>query len=479
MAAGPAAVAAAGVSGYSSPPMRHFLPTSRDLRALVRLAVPVTTVQVGLMLMGVVDTIVVGHVSAPEMAAAALGTLYLMGLAVFGMGTLWSLDPIVAQAMGAKDHDAAALGVQRGLVLAGVLGVLTTLLCVPARPVFHALRQPPEVVPRAAAFVWMSAPSMIALMGFIALRQSLQAMKRMRAIVITIAVGNVVNLGLNLVYVFGNLGSPAMGAVGSALSSTIGRWIQFALLLGLARGDLRPVLRPFRREALAPGPFARTLRLGLPIGIQASVEFTTFAAISVFAGWFGAAALAGHQVALNLASLAFMVPAGLANSSSVLVGHAIGEGDASHARRVAASALLLGTGFMAMVAVVFLLVPQPFARAYTSVPAVVAIASTLIPIAGVFQVFDGAQVVSAGILRGAGDTHAAMVANVLGFWLVGIPVSLALGFGAHHGVSGLWWGFVAGLFSVAVFLVLRVHSRLSGALERVRIEAAPGGTEEA
>jgi len=457
--------------------MRQFIPTSRDVRALVRLAVPVTTVQVGLMLMGVVDTIVVGHVSAPEMAAAALGTLYIMGLAVFGMGTLWSLDPIVAQAMGAKDHDAAALGVQRGLVLAGVLGVLMTLLCLPAGHVFQALRQPPEVVPRAAAFVWMSAPSMIPLVAFVALRQSLPAMKRMKAIVITIAVGNLVNLGLNFVFVFGHLGSPAMGAVGSALSSTIGRWIQLALLLGLARGALRPVLRPIRREALAAGPFARTLRLGLPIGIQASVEFTTFAAISVFAGWFGAAALAGHQVALNLASLTFMVPAGLANSASVLVGHAIGEGDVPHARRVAASALLLGTAFMALVATVFLLVPRPFAHAWTSVPSVVAIAATLIPIAGVFQVFDGAQVVSAGILRGAGDTHAAMIANVLGFWLVGIPVSLALGFGAHHGVSGLWWGFVAGLFAVALFLVQRVYSRLSGNLERVRIEAGAMPTD--
>jgi len=441
------------------------------MRALVKLAVPIVTVQVGLMSMGVVDTIVVGHVSARELAAAALGHLYIMGLAVFGMGTLWGLDPIVSQAMGARDHDAVALGVQRGLALALLLGVVMTLLCLPAEPLFALLRQPPEVVPRAAAFVWMSAPSMIALMLFVALRQSLQAMKHTRAIVITILFGNVVNLGLNFVFVFGEFGLPAMGAPGSALSSTFGRWMMLALLVYLARRELRPVLRPLRRESLATVPFLRTLRIGLPIGIQASVEFTTFAAISIFAGWFGAEALSGHQVAINLASLTFMVPAGIANSAAVLVGHAIGENDLPHGRRVAASALILGASFMALCAVVFRLAPGWFANAYTSVPEVVALAAVLIPIAGLFQVFDGVQVVSAGVLRGAGDTHAAMIANLLGFWLIGIPVSLLLGFTAKLGVVGLWWGFVAGLAAVAFFLTLRVHSHLSGELKRVRVEA--------
>jgi MATE family multidrug resistance protein len=451
--------------------MRQFIPTRHDMRALAKLAVPIVTVQVGIMMMGVVDTIVVGHVSARELAAAALGHLYVMGLAVFGMGTLWGLDPIVSQAMGARDHDAAALGVQRGLLLATIIGVAMTLLCLVAEPVFALLRQPPEVVPRAGAFVLLSAPGMLPLMWFVALRQSLQAMKHTRAIVITILVGNVVNLALNMVFVFGNFGSPAMGAPGSALSSTCGRWVMLALLVYLARHELRPVLRPLRREALAAGPFARTLRIGLPIGIQASVEFTTFAAISIFAGWFGAEALSGHQVAINLASLTFMVPAGLANSASVLVGHAIGENDMPHARRVAASALILGAAFMALCAAAFLLVPRPFANVYTSVPEVVAVAAVLIPIAGLFQVFDGVQVVSSGVLRGSGDTHAAMIANLLGFWLIGIPVSLVLGFTAKLGVVGLWWGFVAGLAAVAFFLTLRVRTHLARELKRVKVEA--------
>jgi MATE family multidrug resistance protein len=454
--------------------VRNFIPTPNDLRALLRLAVPIVTVQVGLMLMGVVDTIVVGHVSARELAAASLGHLYIFGLLVFGMGTLWSLDPIVSQAMGARDREAAALGIQRGVALAIAIGVAITAFCLPADPVFRLLGQPAEVVPRAAGFVWMSAPSMIALLLFVTLRQSLQAMRHTRAIVITIVAGNVLNLALNLVFVFGRFGLPAMGAIGSALASTIGRWVMLGLLLALSRAELGPMLRPFRREALAAGPLARTLRLGLPIGIQSSVEFTTFASITVFAGWFGPEAIGGHQVAINLASLTFMVPAGIGGAAAVLVGHAIGEGDPGHARRVAASALLLGAGFMAVMAGVMLAIPGVFARAYTSVPGVVAIAVALIPIAGVFQVFDGSQVVAAGVLRGAGDTRAAMLANVLGFWLIGMPVSLGLGFGARLGVVGLWWGFVAGLAAVATFLVARVRFRLGGELARVRVEAPHG-----
>ncbi len=448
---------------------RNFVPTAGDVRSLLRLAVPIVTAQVGIMLMGVVDTIVVGHVSARELAAASLGHLYFFGLAVFGMGTLWAIDPIVSQAMGARDHEAAALGIQRGLVLAVLIGTLTTVLTLPAEFVFRALGQPAEVVPRAAGFVWMCAPGMPALMVWIVLRQSLQAMKHTGVIVATIFVGNLINIALNWVFVFGNLGSPAMGAVGSALGSTIGRWVMLFLLLFLSRRELEPMLRPWRRAAITGSALARTLRVGLPIGIQSTVEFTTFAVISVFAGWFGADAIGGHQVAINLASLTFMVPMGVGSAAAVLVGHAIGEGDMALARRVAASALICGAAFMAACALVLLTLPGAFAQVYTSVPGVVAVAAALIPIAGVFQVFDGIQVVAAGVLRGAGDTRAAMISNMLGFWLVGTPVSLWLGFGLQRGVVGLWWGFVAGLAAVALFLVLRVRVRLAGTIERVRV----------
>jgi MATE family multidrug resistance protein len=306
---------------------------------------------------------------------------------------------------------------------------------------------------------------------FITLRQSLNAMKRTSAVVGAIIAGNIVNLALNWVLVFGHLGFPALGVTGSAISTLIARFVMLGLTLVMARHELRPILSPWRPGASARGPLLRTLRLGLPIGAQNSVEYVTFAAISVFAGWFGADALSGHQVALNLASLMFMVPLGVGSAAAVLVGRAIGAGDVAHARRVAASALLAGAAWMILSACVLLAAPGLFARSYTSVASVITVAALLIPIAGLFQVFDGIQVVAAGVLRGAGDTRAPLIANVLGFWLMGMPVSLWLGFRAGLGVVGLWWGFVAGLAGVALFLVLRIGGLLSRPVERVRVEA--------
>jgi len=447
------------------------LPAAADVRALLRLALPIVFVQVGLMLMSVVDTMVVGHVSSRELAASALGNLYFFGLAGFGMGTVWAIDPVVSQALGAGDHEGAALGIQRGLVVALGIGAALTLFCLPAEPVLRFLRQPAEVVPRAAAFVHVSATSLALLLVFVALRQGLQAMKRMRAIVAAIVIGNVANLGLNLVLVFGRFGLPAMGAVGSAWASVLSRVVMIVVLLVIARRELAPVLRPWRPQAFAWGPLGKTLRIGLPMGSQILVEFLTFGAISVFAGWFGPDAIGGHQVAINIASLTFMVPQGVGGAAAVLVGRAIGEGDGGHARRLAVAALACGTGFMAVSACFLLALPGIFAAAYTSVGGVIAVATALIPIAGVFQVFDGLQAVASGVLRGAGDTRAPLVSCLLGYWLVGTPVSLYLGFRAGLGVTGLWWGFVAGLGAVALFLVTRVRIRLSRPIARLYVDA--------
>ena len=449
--------------------VRAFVPSAHDMRALLSLAVPIALVQIGLFTVAVVGTIMVGHVSATELAAAALGNLYVIGLGSFGIGTLWAVDPVVSQALGARDHEAVALGVQRGLVLGAMLGVAMALVCLPAGAVLTLLRQPAEVVPRAAEFVLWSAPSLLPLLLFVTVRQSLQAMKHLRAIVLSIVAANLVNVGLNWIFVFGHWGMPAMGATGSALAVAASRFAMFGAVMWLARHELGTVLKPWRAAATARGPLLATLRLGLPIGLQNTIEYVTFAAISIFAGWFGADAIAGHQVAINLASLMFMVPMGVGSAASVLVGRAIGEGDLGHARRLAASAVLCGAGFMALSACVLLAQAGSLARVWTSVPSVIGIAATLIPIAGVFQVFDGIQVVSAGVLRGAGDTRAPLIANMLGFWLMGMPVSLWLGFQAKLGVVGLWWGFVSGLAGVALFLVLRIGKLLSQPVERVRV----------
>ncbi len=452
------------------PTVAAFRPRPADVRALLGLALPVVVVQVGMMLMGVVDTVMVGHVGPVALASVALGNLYFFGGTLFALGVLLALDPLVSQAMGAGEPAALARSVQRGIVLALGLSLVTMLALVPAGPVFRLLRQPLEVIPVAARYVAATVAGVPPFLVFVVFRQTLQAMGRVRPILVTVVAANVANAGLNWVLIYGHLGAPALGPVGSGWASTASRWLMALALLAVAWPLLGEYLVPLRPAAFKVAPLGRMVRVGAPIGVQMGLEFGAFAAIAVLMGWLGTVAMAGHTVAINLASLTFMVPLGVSQAAAVHVGRAVGAEDPPGARRSAGAALLVGGGFMVLTALTFLTVPRPLARLYSGDPAVVELAAALLPLAGLFQVFDGLQVVSAGVLRGVGDTRAPMVVNVLGFWLVGMPVSMVLGFRLGGGPVGLWWGLVAGLAAVATFLVLRVRQRMGGALRRLVLD---------
>ena len=448
----------------------RLLPRREDLRATFRLAGPVVVIQVGMMLMGVVDTIMVGHVSAVALAAVALGNLYFFALGVFGMGTLMVLDPVVAQAVGARDDPAVARGIQRGVLIALLIGVPATLLLLPAERFMTVASQPPEVIPYAAAYAVRMAPGVLPFFLFIVLRQSLQSMHLTVPIMISIGVANLANAGINWVLIFGHFGFPAMGVVGAAWATTLSRWLLLLLLLGLTWRTLRPYLLPIRPEIRLWAPLSRMLRLGIPIGCQYTLEFGAFAFVALMMGWLGTREMAGHQVAINLASLTFMVPLGVADAASILVGHAVGRGDLLGTRGAARAALLCGIGFMSCTAVAFLSIPGTFARLYTDDASVLTLAMTLIPLAGVFQVFDGTQTVAGGILRGLGETKVAMLVNLVGYWFFGLPVSYLLGFVFGLGPGGLWYGLVLGLAAVAMTLLARVRMALTREQRRVLID---------
>jgi len=261
-----------------------------------------------------------------------------------------------------------------------------------------------------------------------------------------------------------------MGVVGAGLASSVTRGVLAIMILLIAWPLLRPHLVPLRREALALEPMLRMAALGVPIGLQHMLEMGAFAVVALLMGWIGTMEMAAHQVALNLAALTFMVPLGISGAGAVLVGQAVGRSDAPGARRAAGATILFGTGVMVASALIFLTIPGLLARTYTTDGRVIAIASVLIPLAGVFQIFDGIQVVSLGVLRGLGDTRAPMVIAAVGFWLIGVPVSVLLGFGLGLGAAGLWWGLVVGLVIVALTLLLRVRARILRKLERVMID---------
>ncbi len=433
---------------------------------MARLALPIVLVQVGLMLPGFVDTLMVGRVSPRALAAVALANLYFFTVINGAQGTLMALDPLVSQAVGARDERALRDAVQRGAVLALALAVIAALMLQPAEWLFRLVRQPPEVIEEAAHVTRISAWGALPYLVFVHLRQCLQAMHRVRAIVLAIVAANAVNVALNWVLIFGHLGAPPLGAAGSGWATVISRWLMAALILGLSLPVMRPYLA-LRRAAASWAAQWQLLRIGIPIGIQQGLESAAFGTIGILMGGLGMLEMASHEIALSLAALTFMVPLGVGAAAAVRVGHAVGAGDASGVRRAAVSALVTGAGFMTLTGATFLAVPHLLARMYTDDAGVVALAASLIPIAGVFQVFDGIQAVGSGILRGIGDTRVALMLYLAGFWVVGVPVSAWLAFGAGYRATGLWWGFVAGLGAVAVLVLVRVRSRLARAIRRI------------
>ena len=221
-----------------------YLPTRADLASIVKLACPIVLIQVGLIAMGTVESIMVGHVSAEALAAVALGHLYSFGFMSFGIGTLLALDSVIAQALGAGDQPAIALGVQRGLVLALLITVPTSFALLTVEPVLVLMAQPPEVVPLASGYVYRILPGLFPFFAFVALRQTLQAHHETRAVLVSIVVANLANVVLNYVWIYGKLGFPALGVLGSAWSTLVCRWLMGAMLLVLGWRHLAPHLAP-------------------------------------------------------------------------------------------------------------------------------------------------------------------------------------------------------------------------------------------
>ncbi len=442
-----------------------------ELRATIALAVPVVLVQLGFMAMGVVDTLMVGRLSARALAAVAIGNLYFFNTSIFGTGSLMALDPIIAQAVGAGDDETVARSLQRGLIIAAGLTLLTAALLAPATSVLHLLHQPAEIIPDTSRYVRISIVGVAPYFAFVVLRQSLQALHRVAPIVWTVVIANLANAFFNWVFVYGHLGSAPLGVAGSAIATAIGRWMMLLLLLAMAWPELRAHVLPVRQGVLTWGPIRRMLAIGLPIGAQQALEAGAFGAIGLLMGLIGTTAVAAHQIAITLAAFTFMVPLGVGSAAAVRVGHAIGAGDQPRARAAIRAAYLCGVGFMTLTAVVFLTLPRVLAAAFTSDASVIGLAAVLIPIAGFFQVFDGGQAVGAGVLRGAGDTTAPLITMLAAYWLIGVPVSAWLGFRTSLGPAGLWWGFVISLAGVAIFLYLRIRALFARGPGRVAVES--------
>jgi multidrug resistance protein, MATE family len=441
-----------------------------ELRVLLGLSLPLMASQVGMMLLGVVETMIVGRAGNAALAAASLGHVWMQGTILVATGVVLGADPILSQAFGAKDQRALALTFQRGLVLSGLLGIPLSLLWLGTTPVLSLFGQNPALSKLAGIFVIVQAPTAFGFLVFTISRQYLAARGVVAPAFWVVLVVNLINVGLTWWLVFGGVGMPALGVVGAGVAGGAVRLLLPALLLGLifAIGLHRGGWAPWGRESFDGRRIARIARLGLPVGLQFGLEVWAFQIATLLSGRLGETPLAAHAIVLNLASLSFMFPLGISTAASVRVGNLIGARDEAGARRAAHLALLLGAGVMSLFAVIFFVLRFQLPRLYGADPGVSELCAHVLPIAAAFQMLDGTQVVASGILRGLGRTKPAALFNLCGYYVVALPIAYWLGLRRGLGLQGVWWGLAGGLLSVAIGLLIMVLPKSGYSIQRTR-----------
>jgi MATE family multidrug resistance protein len=453
--------------------------SSREFRRLLELAVPVTVSQVGMMLLGVVDTIMVGHVSVEALGAATLGHIWILGTMMLGMGFIFGIDPVVSQAHGSGNVRRMALGLQRGLVLSGIISVPVALVWLVAEPGLLLFGQDPQLAALAERYVWVQIPSIPVFFAFITLRHYLQDRGIVRPTMYIALIANGFNVVFNWMFIFGNLGVPPLGVLGAGLATALTRMTMLVMLVAVVRGRRLHdgAWIPWSRDAFRRSGLREIVAYGAPVGIQISLEIWAFQISTLLAGLLGRVELAAHTVALNLASLSFMVPLGISISAVTRVGNLLGMGRLRRAQIAAWVALGLGAGAMLVSAAVFVALRHWLPGLYTPDTAVAATAAALLPIAAAFQIFDGTQVVGGGILRGMGKTRPAAVFNLVGYYVLALPLGWWLGFRAGWGIEGVWWGLMLGLAVVAVCLVAWIWKRGPAHMDPREVREAAARTD--
>ena len=443
-----------------------------ELRATAVLATPVVLGQLSAMGMNVADTLLAGRHGAVTLGAVAVGSAVWSLVMLTMIGVLMAVPPSVSHLAGAGRRAEVASLFRQACWLALGMGLLLFALARASGVLLAAIGIAPEVQPGALAFLHGVAWGAPALSLYFCCRYLSEGLHWTVPTMLFGIGGLLLLVPLGYLLMFGGMGLPEGGAGGLGLATAIVLWLQLlAFVLYLARSRRFADLALFGRwEAPRLAPIAELLRIGVPMGVSVMMEGGLFVATALVIGTMGAAAVAAHQVAMNLAAVAFMMPLGVAMATTVRVGHAVGRDDAAGVRRAAAAGYgitLLTQGLSAAVLVLF---AHPIARLYTSDPQVATLAASLMAFAALFQFSDGIQVASAGALRGLKDTRVPMLVTAVAYWGVGMPAGWWLGVVRGMGPQGMWWGLLVGLTVAAVLLSHRFH-RLT------RVDRAPPAAE--
>jgi MATE family multidrug resistance protein len=433
----------------------HYI--AEEAKPMLRLAMPLVFAELGWMTMGIVDTMMVGRQanSAVAIGAVSLGGILYIAVAIFGTGLMLGLDTLVSHAYGAGDLDECHRVLVNGMYLSlGISPVLMGIVML-FGPLMRSLNIQSAVLEQAVPYLHALNWSTLPLLLFFVFRRYLQGMNQAKPVMFALVSANLVNLAGNWALIYGHLGLRAMGTVGSGWSTCIARFYMMSVLLAYCAYYDRRYKTGLRDTRRLPDFFRiwRLVQLGLPAATQFGMEVGVFAVATAMIAKLGAIALASHQVALNTVSFTYMVPLGISAAAAVRVGQALGRCDAHGASRAGWTAMLLGTGFMAMMTILFLVAPNYIVRIYTPDPVVIRAASMLLFVGGFFQLFDGMQTVATGALRGAGDTRTAMTCHLIFYWLLGLPLGAYLCFHWGWGAAGLWTGLCIALILIGCALL--------------------------
>jgi MATE family multidrug resistance protein len=434
-----------------------------EMRELMKLAGPLIITQVAQMAIGVTDTVMLARYSSMALAGAVLGNTMFYFCWMLGSGPMSAVSPMIAHVLGAdpKDEKNVRAIVRMGMWSLVMIGPPLVVFLWFVKPILIALGQSDELATAAAAFLIPLSFGLPASLGFQLLRNYSTALSRPNASLIVMGIAVVYNVVADYGLIFGHFGLPRMGLTGSGIASASSYIVTFLLMLGVVRFTPRlHHYRVFRDFAAFEWAKLREIYvLGLPIGLTMMFEATLFFSSNFIMGHFGLEVLAAHTVSLNIPSVTFMVPLGIAMAATVRVGLAAGAGDREAVRRAGWSAILVAAGFMLVCAAVLAIWPYEIASLILPpTPAnhgSLILAVTFLHVAAAFQLFDGVQVAAALSLRGLKDARAPMWIAGASYWLAGFPTCIALGFGLGMKGFGIWIGLAFGLFVAAVLLCLR------------------------
>lgn len=457
-----------------TPPMTHL----QHARAVAALGLPLVGSHVAQFSITLTDALMLGWYDVTVLAAQVLGGTLFFVLFLFGSGFAWAVMPMVAEAEAAGNDTQVRRVTRMGLWLSVLFAAATMPLFLYAGPIFRALGQEEKLIPMAAQYLAVQGWSIFPALLVMVLKSYLSALER-AGVVLWITLGAVaVNVVVNYALIFGTWGAPELGILGAAIASLVVNLVS-ALLMILYCVWVHPRHVLFQRlwrpdwEA-----FGAVFRLGWPIGLTNLAEVGLFAASSVMMGWLGAVPLAAHGIALQIASITFMVHLGLSNAATVRAGQALGRHDGLGLRRGARVTIAMSFGFALITVAAFLLIPEPLMSVFMSPDdpdraAVLAIGVWLLAAAALFQLVDAGQVIGLGLLRGLQDTQVPMWMAAISYWLVGLPVSYLFGFVLDLGGPGIWLGLAMGLAVAAVFMMWRFWAVAVNRPEVARSDRGP------